>query len=76
MTELYFLGWKFEIDDAFGMQVGALKYYYGDGETRCLQQVTNVVEAHKNQQNRITRLSCYNKLLTFLKQNKILGIEC
>ena len=47
---LFILGWTFEIDSWYGQQVGILKYKYGDGQVRCLQQVTNVIEAHKGEQ--------------------------
>lgn len=43
-------GWSFEVDGSYGQQIGVLKYRFTDGTVRCAQQVTNVVDAHINEQ--------------------------
>lgn len=43
-------GWSFTVDEGYGQQIGVLKYKFDDGVEKCLQQVTNIVSEHTNEQ--------------------------
>lgn len=44
------LGWSFEVAQHLGLQIGALKFTFDDGRTKCTQQITNVLELYQNRQ--------------------------